>query len=58
MGYRKEFIVVPGVEIRLTKIMPSYSGKRASYEKAAPELRRHHKFHKKAVPSNSGRRHG
>ncbi|MGA7329465.1 MAG: hypothetical protein WBX25_34545 [Rhodomicrobium sp.] len=58
MDYRKEFIVVPSVQIRLTKIMPPYSGKRASYEKAAPELRRHHKFHKQAGPSKSGRRHG
>ncbi len=41
MDYRKKFAVEPGAKVRLAKIDPSYTGKHASHENAAPEILRH-----------------
>ena len=40
MGYAKDFAIEPGSKLRLAKIDPSYRGKHASRETAAPEIRR------------------
>jgi PPK2 family polyphosphate:nucleotide phosphotransferase len=41
MDFRKEFVVKPGAKVRLSKIDPSYTGKYASHEKAAPDIAKH-----------------
>jgi PPK2 family polyphosphate:nucleotide phosphotransferase len=41
MDFRKEFVVEPGVKIRLSKIDPSYKGGYESRDKAAPEVAQH-----------------
>ena len=41
MDYREKFMVEPGAKVRLSKIDPSYAGKRESHEEASPEILKH-----------------
>jgi hypothetical protein len=38
MDYRKEFIVEPGTQVRLSKIDPDYKDKHLDHEAALPDL--------------------
>jgi PPK2 family polyphosphate:nucleotide phosphotransferase len=40
MSYRKKFMVEPGSKVHLSKIDPSYSGKHANHQSAAPEIQK------------------
>ncbi len=41
MDYRKEFLVQPGSQVRLSRIDPAYKGKHLSHEEALPEIQKH-----------------